>query len=80
MTNNNCCAYVAVKTEPKATKEVFRKLADTRCVKKVNTVSGRYDVLLFLEAPTPKELFDTVLTQIRTCPGITFTETWHCCE
>lgn len=76
MQNNNCRAYVAVKTEPRTTKEAFRKLSDTRCVKQAHTVAGRYDILLLLEAGTQKELFDTVLGEIRSYPGIVHTETW----
>jgi len=80
MANPNYCAYVAIKTEPKTTKEVFRKLQDTRCVKQANTVTGPFDILLRLEGDTQRDVFNTVLTEIRSYPGVQHTETWTVCE
>lgn len=76
MQNDKYRAYVAVKTEPRTTKETFRKLSDTRCVKQAHMVAGCHDILLLLEGGTQKELFDTVLGEIRSYPGIVRTETW----
>ena len=80
MATTNYCAYVAINTDPKATKEIFRKVSDTRCVKQAHTVTGRYDILLRLEADTQRDLFNTVLAEIRGYPGVQHTETWTVCE
>jgi len=80
MPSNNYCAYVAINTEPKSTKEVFRKLQETRGVKTANTISGPYDILVRLEADTHRDAFNTVLSEIRCFPGVQHTETWTCWE
>lgn len=80
MTNSNYCAYVAIKTEPKATKDVLRKLRDNRCVKEASTVAGRYDIITRVEADSHRDVYNTVLSEIRTYPGVQHTETWTVCE
>ena len=65
MANQNYCAYVAIKTDPKTTKEVFRKIADTRGVKQAHLVTGRYDMLILVEGEQQKNIFNTVLSEIR---------------
>lgn len=80
MSNPNCCAYVAIKTDPKTTKDVFRRLHDTRGVKQANTVTGRYDIIVRLEADSQRDVFNAVMSEIRTYPGVQHTETWTVCE
>lgn len=80
MANPNYCAYVAIKTEPKATKDVFRKIGDTKYVKEAHTVTGRFDIIARIEADTQKELFSSLLGEIRCYPGVQHTETWTVCE
>lgn len=69
-------AYVAVKIEPTQTKEVFRKLGGGRHVKQLHVVSGRYDLLLYMEAPDQDTLFHAIVNEIRLCQGVRDTETW----
>ena len=76
MSNTKYGAYVAIRTEPRATNEVFRKLSDTQHVKEAHSIAGRYDILLKIEASNQNELFKMVCDKVRSYEGITDSETW----
>ena len=72
-------AYVAVKIDPKATKDVTRDIAHGRHVKQVSVIAGRYDLLVYMQAETQDNLFHAVINEIRMMPGVVSTETWVVC-
>lgn len=77
MKNGKYYAYVAIKTEPKVTQDLCRKLNEKKFVKECHAVAGRYDIILGLEGNNQEELNTFILNDVRTQPGITATETWQ---
>ncbi len=77
MKNGNCYAYVAIKTEPRVTQDLCRKLRDQKFVKECHAISGRYDVILRLETANQDELNTFILNDVRGHQGIVATETWQ---
>jgi len=68
-------AYVLVTVEPRKTKQVLKTLANKDNVRHVNSVSGRYDVVLEISAKDVREISDAVVSNLRAIDGIRGTET-----
>lgn len=71
-------AYVMIKTTADKTKEAYKKISTLPCVKSFDAVTGRYDVILYVEGASWEKLSDIVLSQIRSIDGIVATETFWC--
>ena len=80
MPSSHYCCYVAITTEPKSTKDVCRKVCDTKYVKEAHMITGPFDIIARIESDTQKELFSALLSDIRCLPGVKQTETWTVCE
>lgn len=68
-------AYVLVKAESGQTKEVFNQLSRVANIVSAHAVTGQYDAVVFVEAGDFESLGDLVISQIRTIPGVSGTET-----
>ena len=68
-------AYVLIRTVPDKTKEAFRSLRECAEVKVVDIITGPYDIIAIIEAPSADEVLDFVMGQVRYIDGITDTVT-----
>jgi len=67
-------AGLLVRTEPKKTKEVYRKLKDMEGVANIVNVFGRYDMVLMIRA-LDLDAASKLISKIREVDGIIYTET-----
>ncbi len=71
-------AYVFLQTKPGTSKEVpqyLAKLAKVEGVTQVDSVYGRFDVIITIEAPDLERLGEVVYEVIERIPNVTRTET-----
>ena len=68
-------AYVLVQTEVGRSAEVARAIADLTGVATAEDVTGPYDAIVTLEAPSVDELAQLVTRGVQKIPGITRTVT-----
>ncbi len=70
-------AYVLIETAMGRNKEVVNSLHALKLkeLKAVDTVTGPYDVIAVVEAPTLNEIGDIITTKIHTVDGISRTVT-----
>jgi len=71
-------AYVFLMTKPGTSEEVLRylrKVAEVKGVKEVDSVYGRFDAIVTVEAPGLEELGELVYKVIEKVPNVTRTET-----
>ncbi len=69
-------AYVLGRVESGRVQEAKAALQQTPGVRQVDIVSGEYDLVIVLEAPTPQDLGRIVLQNIHGAPGMTATTTY----
>jgi DNA-binding Lrp family transcriptional regulator len=67
-------AYVGIVTEPKAAREVTRKLARLPELRQLSSVSGEFDYIALLRAESTQRL-DALLDEIGEITGVTKTTT-----
>jgi len=67
-------AYVGIVTEPKAAREVTRKLARLPELRQLSSVSGEFDYIALLRAESTQRL-DALLDEIGEIDGVTRTTT-----
>jgi DNA-binding Lrp family transcriptional regulator len=68
-------AYVLIRTVPDKTKEAFRSIRGYTEVKAIDIITGPYDIIAVVEAPTSDDVLDFVMDQIRYTDGIADTLT-----
>ena len=68
-------AYILIQTEVGKAALVARSIADIKGVTQAEDVTGPYDVIVRLEAPTLDDLGKQVVSQIQAVDGITRTVT-----
>ncbi len=68
-------AYVFIRTRAGKAKNVAEQVGKLSGCKLACMITGRYDVLVLIEAEDLKKLTDTVLSQIHTIDGVERTET-----
>lgn len=68
-------AFVLVRTEPKKTEQVFGSLAGLAESTWTASVSGRYDVVVQLGAPTWDDLTNVLFSKVRALDGVVGTDT-----
>jgi DNA-binding Lrp family transcriptional regulator len=74
MGGSKMVAGLLVRTEPKKTKEVYRKLKDMEGVANIVNVFGRYDMVLMIRA-LDLDAASKLISKIREVDGIIYTET-----
>jgi DNA-binding Lrp family transcriptional regulator len=67
-------ALLQIAVESARESDVVRALARRHEVSKVYTVSGRYDLVAFVQAETMEE-FESVVDRVRSLPGVSSTHT-----
>jgi len=73
-TDRGVQAYVGIVTEPKAAREVTRKLARLPELRQLSSVSGEFDYIALLRAESTQRL-DSLLDEIGEITGVTKTTT-----
>ena len=71
-------AYVFLTTKPGTSEEVIKHLgqvAKVKGVKSVDSIYGRFDAIVIIEAPGLEELGDLIYKVIEKVPGVVRTET-----
>ena len=68
-------AYVLVRAVPHRTREAVGGLREHPEMKAVDIITGPYDIIATVEAPTADEVLDLVMDQIRHTEGIVDTIT-----
>jgi DNA-binding Lrp family transcriptional regulator len=71
-------AYIFLKTKPGTSEEVLHhltKLTKVDGVTQVDSVYGRFDAIVTVEAKGPGQLGDLVYKVVEKVPGVTHTET-----
>ena len=68
-------ALLQLAVQPGKEYEVKNALLSVPAVKKVSLVTGEYDVIGLLEAPSEKELLLLIVKELRVLPGILKTNT-----
>ena len=58
-------AYVFIECEHARSKQVYDKILAIDCVKKVNIVTGPYDIIALVTAPDFKALGELVITSLQ---------------
>jgi DNA-binding Lrp family transcriptional regulator len=71
----NARAYVLVETAVGKTKAVVTSLKKMEGIKSVDTVTGPYDVIAIVEAPTLNDVGDIITSKIHAVDGISRTVT-----
>ena len=61
-------AYVLIRTVPEKTREAFYSLQEHVEISAIDIITGPYDMIAIVEAPSADEVLDFVMDQIRyTC-------------
>lgn len=68
-------AYVLIRTHAGKTKSVAEELSKLSECKNVCTVTGRYDIIMLLEAESLEALGKTIVEKIHKVEGVERTET-----
>lgn len=68
-------AYILLTSAIGNVREVYNKLENLENVKKVNVVTGPFDIILLVEAEDLSTLTNTVLEKIRGIEGVVDTNT-----
>jgi DNA-binding Lrp family transcriptional regulator len=71
-------AYVFLETKPGTSEEVLqylRKISQVKGVKQVDSVYGRFDAIVIVEATDLNQLGDLVYRMIEKVPNVTHSET-----
>lgn len=68
-------AYVLIQVTPGKTEDILKQIAKLQEVKQANPVTGRYDIIAYVEAGSIADLGRVVTRSIRAIPGVLSTET-----
>ena len=68
-------AYIMVKSSPGAESDIFTKIKKLNGVKTVHTITGPYDLVIFVEAKDLDLLGKTVISKIQNLKGVNDTMT-----
>jgi len=68
-------AYVFIRTSPGKARDVAKAISGIGGVKSAHAVTGRFDVIAFVEAPDIAALGDLVLSKIHGVEGVLSSET-----
>jgi len=68
-------AYVFIRTSPGKAKDVANAISGIEGVKSAHAVTGRFNVIAFIEAPDIATLGDLVLSKIHGVEGVSSSET-----
>jgi len=63
-------AYIFIETVQGKSKTVAAEVSKITGVKTAHTVTGPYDVIIFVEADSIKTLGDSIVSRIQTIPGV----------
>ena len=68
-------AYVLIKTSPGLTKAIYSAVRISPAVRSVEMITGPYDLLVAIEAPSAEELLQSIMGDIRPTAGLQDTMT-----
>ncbi len=68
-------AYVFIECTAGTARDVAREVAKIEGVKRANSTTGPYDVIVLVEAPDINILGDFIVTKIQGLPGVLRTQT-----
>lgn len=68
-------AYILIKTKPEETRETRLALEKQRVIEGVEVITGPYDIIATIEAPTADDVLDYVVDKIRYTKGVMETTT-----
>ena len=68
-------AYILIRTAPGLTKAIASALRISPVVQSVEMITGKYDLIVAIEAATTNEILTTVMKNIRPAAGIRDTVT-----
>ncbi len=68
-------AYVFIECTAGAAREVAKEVREIQGVKRANSTTGPYDVIVLVEAPDINVLGDFIVTKIQGLPGVLRTQT-----
>ena len=68
-------AYVFIRTSPGKARDVAKAISGIEGVKSAHAVTGRFDVIAFVEAPDIAALGDLVLSKVHGVEGVSSSET-----
>ena len=68
-------AYIMIKSSPGAENDIFARVKKIGQVKTVHTITGPYDLIVYVEAEGLDSLGKTVVSKIQNLKGITDTMT-----
>lgn len=69
-------AYVLIRTAPGLTKSISSSLRISPMVQSVEAITGKYDLLVTIEAASTNEILTTVMKHIRPAAGVRDTVTY----
>ena len=68
-------AYVLIRTAPGLTKAIASSLTISPMVQSVEMITGEYDLIVAIEAPSTNDILTTVMKHIRPAAGVRDTVT-----
>jgi hypothetical protein len=68
-------AYVLLKTAPGLTKTIYSALRISPAVRSVEMITGPYDMIVSIEAPSTNDLLVAIMEEIRPAAGVRDTVT-----
>ena len=68
-------AFLLIRTNPRNTSEILRKISQYNFVNEVDMVTGPYDLIAAIESQTTDDLLDLITREIRYIDGVTDTIT-----
>jgi len=69
-------AYVLIRTAPGLTKSISSSLRISPMVQSVEAITGKYDLIVAIEATSTNEILTTVMKHIRPAAGVRDTVTY----
>ena len=69
-------AYILIRTAPGLTKAISSSLRISPMVQSVEAITGKYDLLVTIEAASTNEILTTVMKHIRPAAGVRDTVTY----
>jgi DNA-binding Lrp family transcriptional regulator len=69
-------AYVLIRTAPGLTKSISSSLRISPMVQSVEAITGKYDLIVAIEAASTNEILATVMKHIRPAAGVRDTVTY----
>ncbi len=69
-------AYILIRTAPGLTKAIASALRTSPVVRSVEMITGKYDLIVCIEAADTNQILTTVMTHIRPASGVRDTVTY----